>query len=106
MSKEYNDSQIIIMTRKELMEFADYIVEQINRNSIQLPTPQKSKKEDADFYTRKELADKLHVCERTIDKMRKNGVFGDRSKKGIDRIGSRVLIEKKAVDAYMSSPAL
>ena len=60
-----------------------------------------SKPADAQAYTRDEAAAILHVTTKSIDKMRKDGLFGDRSKRGLDKIGSRVLIPKHEVDKYL-----
>lgn len=60
-----------------------------------------SKPAELHAYTRDEAAAKLKVTTKTIDTMRKNGLFGDRARRGLDKIGARVLIPKHEVDKYL-----
>jgi hypothetical protein len=60
-----------------------------------------SKKADAQAYTRAEAAAILKLTTKSIDKMRKDGLFGERAKRGLDKIGARVLIPKHEVDKYL-----
>lgn len=60
-----------------------------------------SKPERAEAYTREEAAALLKVTTKTIDKMRKDGMFGERAQRGLDKIGARVLIPKHQVDKYL-----
>lgn len=53
-------------------------------------------------YTRAQAAELLHVSEKTIDNMRKNGMFGERAKSGLDKVGARVLIPKREIDKYLT----
>lgn len=57
---------------------------------------------DEPTYTREEAAAKLHVSLKTIDNMRKNGMFGERAKSGLDKVGGRVLISKSKIDKLLS----
>lgn len=53
-------------------------------------------------YTREEVASIMHVSVRTIDAWRKDGVFGERAKKGLDKVGARVLLPRDIVDKMIN----
>ena len=50
------------------------------------------------LMTRKEVADYLHVCQKTADRY-----INEKNFDGIIRIGRRVLISKNKLDDYISS---
>lgn len=87
----------LVISASDLKDFAMDIYRK-GREDAQ----RESKPAGAKAYTREEAAALLHVSTKTIDKMRKDGIFGERAKAGLDKIGARVLIPKHQVDKYLN----
>lgn len=86
----------LVISANDLKDFALDIYRRGREDAKREQTPA-----ELHAYTRDEAAAKLHVTTKSIDKMRKNGLFGDRARRGLDKIGARVLIPKHEVDKYL-----
>lgn len=86
----------LVISANDLKDFALDIYRRGREDAKREQTPA-----ELQAYTRDEAAEKLKVTTKTIDKMRKDGMFGTRAKDGLDKIGARVLIPKHEVDKYL-----
>ena len=86
----------LVISANDLKDFAMDIYRK-GREDAQ----RESKPAGEQAYTREEAAKILHMSTKTIDNMRKKGMFGARAKEGLDKIGARVLIPKHQVDKYL-----
>lgn len=86
----------LVISASDLKDFAMDIYRK-GREDAQ----RESRPAGAEAYTRTQAAKLLHVSEKTIDNMRKAGMFGERAQRGLDKIGARVLIPKHQIDKYL-----
>ena len=86
----------LVISANDLKDFAMDIYRKGREDAKREQTPA-----ELHAYTRDEAAAKLHVTTKTIDALRKNGRFGERARRGLDKRGARVLIPKHEIDKYL-----
>ena len=91
----------LVVSAADLREFGREIYEQGRIDAERAAAQAKQEQENA-VYTREEAAEALKVSVRTIDTMRKRGMFGERAKASLDKAGGRVLIPKARINALIN----